>query len=77
MRAGAPAAAVEAMRAHRADAALLTQGVALLRNLASERDGRKAAVFQAGAASVIPNILLLIAATAVIGGLAVRRFRYQ
>ena len=33
--------------------------------------------FQAGAASVIPNILLLIAATAVFGGLAARRFRYE
>lgn len=33
--------------------------------------------FQAGAASVIPNVLLLIAATAAIGGLAARRFRYQ
>ena len=33
--------------------------------------------FQAGAASVIPNILLLIAAGAVFGGLAARRFRYD
>ena len=33
--------------------------------------------FQAGAASVIPNILLLLAATAVFGGLAARRFRYE
>ena len=33
--------------------------------------------FQAGAASVIPNILILIAATAVFGGLAAHRFRYE
>ena len=33
--------------------------------------------FQAGASSVIPNVLLLLAATAVFGGLAVRRFRYE
>ncbi|RZV38057.1 MAG: ABC transporter permease [Chromatiales bacterium] len=33
--------------------------------------------FQAGAASVIPNVLLLLAATAVFGVLAARRFRYE
>jgi ABC-type multidrug transport system permease subunit len=33
--------------------------------------------FQAGAASVIPNIVMLLVATAVFGGLAVRRFRYD
>ena len=33
--------------------------------------------FQAGAMSVIPNVLLLIAGTAVFGVLAARRFRYQ
>jgi ABC-2 type transport system permease protein len=33
--------------------------------------------FQAGAESVIPNIAMLLVATAVFGGLAVRRFRYE
>ena len=33
--------------------------------------------FQAGAASVIPNIAMLLVASAVFGGLAVRRFRYE
>jgi len=33
--------------------------------------------FQAGAASVIPNIAMLLIAAAVFGGLAVRRFRYE
>jgi len=33
--------------------------------------------FQAGAASVIPNIAMLLVAAAVFGGLAVRRFRYE
>jgi len=33
--------------------------------------------FQAGAASVIPNIGMLLVATIVFGGLAVRRFRYE
>jgi len=33
--------------------------------------------FQAGAMSVIPNVLLLIAGTAVFGVLAARRFRYE
>jgi ABC-type Na+ efflux pump permease subunit len=33
--------------------------------------------FQAGAASVIPNIVMLLIATFVLGGLAVRRFRYE
>jgi len=33
--------------------------------------------FQAGASSVIPNIAMLLIATAVFGGLAVRRFRYE
>lgn len=33
--------------------------------------------FQAGAASVIPNIVMLLIATLVLGGLAVRRFRYE
>ncbi len=33
--------------------------------------------FQAGAASVIPNIAILLVATIVFGGLAVRRFRYE
>mgnify|MGYP001827344608 FL=1 len=33
--------------------------------------------FQAGAASVIPNVLLLLAATVVFGSLAARRFRYE
>lgn len=33
--------------------------------------------FQAGAASVIPNIAMLLLAAAVFGGLAVRRFRYE
>jgi hypothetical protein len=32
--------------------------------------------FQAGAATVIPNIVILLAATAVFGWLAVRRFSY-
>jgi len=33
--------------------------------------------FQADASSVIPNIAMLLAAAAVFGGLAVRRFRYE
>jgi ABC-2 type transport system permease protein len=33
--------------------------------------------FQSGAASVIPNIAMLLIATFVLGGLAVRRFRYE
>jgi len=33
--------------------------------------------FQAGASTVIPNIVMLLAAAAVFGGLAVRRFRYE
>jgi len=33
--------------------------------------------FQASAASVIPNIAMLLVAAAVFGGLAVRRFRYE
>jgi ABC-type multidrug transport system permease subunit len=33
--------------------------------------------FQAGAASVIPNIAMLLVAAAVFGGLAVRSFRYE
>ena len=33
--------------------------------------------FQAGGASVIPNIAMLLIATAVFGGMAVRRFRYE
>ena len=33
--------------------------------------------FQAGAASVIPNIAMLVLATVVFGWLAVRRFRYE
>ena len=33
--------------------------------------------FQAGPASVIPNIVMLLVAAAVFGGLAVRRFRYE
>ncbi len=33
--------------------------------------------FRAGAESVIPNIAMLLVATVVFGGLAVRRFRYE
>ena len=33
--------------------------------------------FEAGAASVIPNVILLLIAAAVFGGLAVRNFKYQ
>ena len=33
--------------------------------------------FQADASSVIPNIAMLLAAAAVFGGMAVRRFRYE
>ena len=33
--------------------------------------------FQAAPASVIPNIVMLLLAAAVFGGLAVRRFRYE
>ena len=33
--------------------------------------------FQAGAASVMPNIAMLLVAAAIFGGLAVRRFRYE